>query len=118
LNHILLSYFREIIFKLNVKDRKKGISDLLRTHKIEVNTENLETLNEFLQETQASKNFERSTLDDQINMQGLFDEISYNFCLACLKFQCVSHSESNQDNNFTLKRPVGTNFILPYWPKD
>ena len=30
----------------------------------------------------------------------------------------MAHSESNQDNDFTLNRPVATKLNLPLWPRE
>ena len=85
----MLSYFRDVLVKMGLRTIDNDIESLLEANKIEVSMENVQRVNDFLTETQLYLSNKVDLMEDQLQTQVLFDELSYNFCLACMTFQCV-----------------------------
>ena len=85
----MLSYFRDVLVKMGLRTIDNDIKSLLEANKIEVSKENVQRVNDFLTETQLYLSNKVDLMEDQLQTQVLFDELSYNFCLACMTFQCV-----------------------------
>ena len=81
LNHIILSYLRDLIYYSSGNTDLEFKKDVLRKQNCQTSESNLKILNEFLDLTGAHKEHLSHQFPNQV--EDIFNEMSYNFCLAC-----------------------------------
>lgn len=89
----MLSWLRDVLyFQFESKQGHPGseneyldaniVTSLLRNSKIEVNQDSYEMLSEFMELTNVHHRVGRQAF--RSTLEKVFEEMSYNFCLACL----------------------------------